>query len=187
MSEPDTKTRLMDAAERLVRQHGADGISYSDLSTEVGIRKASIHYHYPAKSDMMTAIMKRYGQRVMATLSAFSTGLPDTAARLFAFIDLYRDALETGDRLCLCVAFVVNQDGLSPETRAEILQFRAHVLGWLEQTFVNDGTVDSLADPKADSAGLLALVEGAQIAARMAQDVSVFDKSCAAFKARLTA
>ena len=42
----DTRISLLDSAERAVRQRGFDGFSYADLSKEIGIRKASIHYHF---------------------------------------------------------------------------------------------------------------------------------------------
>ena len=86
MNKVDTKTNLMDAAEQQVRQKGADGFSYADLSAQVGIRKASIHYHFPTKSDLLTAIMARYSQEVLATLDGYVDLFPTPKEQLIAFI-----------------------------------------------------------------------------------------------------
>ena len=103
----DTKTALMDAAEQAVRARGHDGFSYADLSEIIGIRKASIHYHFPAKADLLTAIMVRYCDTMQSELEAISDRFETAADRLSAFVDLYRNALQDCTSLCLCVAFAV--------------------------------------------------------------------------------
>lgn len=179
MTKPDTKTQLMDAAEQQVRKKGADGFSYSDLSAEVGIRKASIHYHFPAKSDLLTAIMARYSKQVVATLHGYAERFPTPSQQLIAFVEFYRRALQEGSSLCLCVAFTVGRDGLSPSTQQEISQFRKAVQSWLQLRFDqmrSEGPgSSSLSDPKAEAAATLALVEGAQLAARSTANDTLYD------------
>ena len=58
--ETDTKTALLNSAERAARSKGFDGFSYADLAKEVGIRKASIHYHFPTKDALTISLMVRY-------------------------------------------------------------------------------------------------------------------------------
>src|SRR5689334_9607965 len=48
MARKDTKTAIMDAAQELIQRGGANAMSYQDISEAVGIRKASIHHHFPA-------------------------------------------------------------------------------------------------------------------------------------------
>lgn len=189
MSKTDTKTKLMDAAEHQVRQKGADGFSYSDLSAEVGIRKASIHYHFPAKSDLLTAIMARYAQQVMATLEGYADQCPSPEGQLMAFVDFYRSALQQGSKLCLCVAFTVGRDGLSPDTHQEISRFRDAVQSWLQQRLeqmqIESPGASWIGDPKAEAAATLALIEGAQLAARSTADLSRYDAATQSLLGRL--
>ncbi len=35
-------------------------MSYADISTAVGIRKARIHYHFPSKEDLLASLLERY-------------------------------------------------------------------------------------------------------------------------------
>ena len=53
----DRKQQIVQLAQMLVRQRGFDSFSYQDLSDQLGIRKASIHYHFPAKEDLGIALI----------------------------------------------------------------------------------------------------------------------------------
>lgn len=189
MAASDTKAKLMEAAEQQVRRKGVDGFSYSDLSAVVGIRKASIHYHFPAKSDLLTALMARYATQVMSELEGYVTAMDRPDQQLSAFVDLYRAALQDGASLCLCIAFIVSKDGLAPETRQEITQFRRAVKHWLclrfEQAQTDQFLSKRFGDPTCEATAALALVEGAQLSARVAGDPTLFDIATQAFRDRL--
>ncbi len=189
MAASDTKAKLMEAAEQQVRRKGVDGFSYSDLSAVVGIRKASIHYHFPAKSDLLTALMARYATQVMSELEGYVTAMDRPDQQLSAFVDLYRAALQDGASLCLCIAFIVSKDGLAPETRQEITQFRRAVEHWLclrfEQAQTDQFLSKRFGDPTCEATAALALVEGAQLSARVAGDPPLFDIATQAFRDRL--
>lgn len=189
MTASDTREKLLHAAEQQVRRKGVDGFSYSDLSAEVGIRKASIHYHFPAKSDLLTALMARYATQVMMELEGYVRAMDRPDQQLSAFVDLYRAALQEGASLCLCIAFIVSRDGLAPETRQEITQYRRAVEHWLRLRFEQAHTDQSLPGgfgaPRYEAAAALALVEGAQLSARMTGDPTRFDIATQAFRDRL--
>ena len=61
---PDTQDQILDSAERLIQSQGYSAISYQDISNQVGIRKASIHYYFPSKGDLAAAVVKRYRQKL---------------------------------------------------------------------------------------------------------------------------
>ena len=168
----------MDAAELAVRQKGVDGFSYADLSARVGIRKASIHYHFPTKANLLTAIMARYRENTRHYLSRPANDTTTAAQKLVRFLDLYRDAMENCTALCLYVAYAVGQDNLGDETRTEIHHFRNVTRQWLDGVFrdgLEDRTIREVGDPAMEATAALALVEGAQISARFQNDLAVYD------------
>ena len=59
---PDTADRILDTTERLIQTRGFNAISYQDISDAVGIKKASIHHHFPTKFGLGTAVIERYRQ-----------------------------------------------------------------------------------------------------------------------------
>ena len=69
----DTAQRILDVAEQLVQVRGFNGFSYADIAAELGITKASLHYHYRGKAELGRALITRYGQRFTAELEAIDS------------------------------------------------------------------------------------------------------------------
>ena len=59
MSNPDTKTRILNEAQRLIHAYGYQGFSYKHIAERLGLRNAAIHYHFPNKADLGTAYVER--------------------------------------------------------------------------------------------------------------------------------
>ncbi|WP_375281229.1 TetR/AcrR family transcriptional regulator [Pseudooctadecabacter sp.] len=184
----DTKTALLRSAEHAVRTKGFDGFSYADLAADVGIRKASIHHHFPAKADLSLAVMQQYHDRFEALCAQIDATPASGAARLRAMADQYRAALGGGDTLCLCVAFSISADRVRVDVRAAMAAFRAMMVDWLTAAFArgrDDGTIAQVSHPREDATAMLALLEGAQLAARAQRDPTRFDAALRPLLARL--
>lgn len=184
----DTRTALLDSAERAARQRGFDAFSYADLARDVGIRKASIHYHFPLKADLAFGLIERYAARISERRAEIDREHQTAAGKLGAFLALYREALAEGTQLCLCVALSAGRDSLSPPVLEQLAEFHEDSAAWLEQVFTaarEDRSVIGLSDPQDEADALLALVEGAQLVARAAKDVTLFDRATAACRTRL--
>lgn len=184
----NTKDALLDCAERAARARGYDGFSYADLASEIGIRKASIHHHFPTKADLALDLMRRYRERFFQTLEEIARVTPRGADRIRGFLDVYRQALDGGASACLCVMFSAGREALSDPVLADLNRFHTDALAWLSAAFARaraDGSIEGLADPAAEAAACLALVEGAQLMARAATDVGLFDAATARLAARL--
>lgn len=184
----NTKAALLDAAEQAARASGHDGFSYADLARQVGIKTASIHYHYPAKADLICALMARYRGRIMEHLARIDDSAEVAADRLRGFVQMHRDATQDGGILCLCVALAMGRDGLNADVQNEIRIFREATLDWLRSVFgtaMRDGSIERITDPDHEAPAALALVEGAQVSARAVHDVSRFDAAMHGLLARL--
>lgn len=96
----DTKAALLDHATELIQTRGFCAFSYQDLSERVGIRKASIHHHFPAKADLGVAVITAMAGHVRddwAALEAAHARVPDRLRSLFAHV---REMAAIGDRIC---------------------------------------------------------------------------------------
>ena len=184
----DTRTALLDSAERAARQRGFDAFSYADLSKEVGIRKASIHYHFPMKADLAFGLIERYAQRFSEALAKIESTRTTAADKLRAHHKIYRDALSGGDQVCLCVALSAGRDSLTEPVLDQLNQFHQDSVAWLRRVFEMarlDGSIEHVGEPAAEAAAALALMEGAQLVARAAKDITLFDQASATLLARL--
>jgi AcrR family transcriptional regulator len=60
----NTRDRALEVAEELLHQHGYLGVSLETLAGRVGIRKASLYYHFPGgKEELMLEIAHRILKR----------------------------------------------------------------------------------------------------------------------------
>ena len=69
-NESDTPTRILDVAERLVQRRGFNGFSYADVARELGLTKASLHYHFAGKTELGEALLGRYTETFADALVA---------------------------------------------------------------------------------------------------------------------
>ena len=60
--------RVVDAAEGLVQRRGYNGFSYDDVAIIVGIKKPSIHHHFPTKAELVAVVAQRYTHRFRTAL-----------------------------------------------------------------------------------------------------------------------
>lgn len=95
-----TRTRILDIAERLVQTRGFNGFSYADIAAEVGITKASLHYHFATKAELGATLVVRYTTTFSAALQQIGAQR-GAVERLRAYVKLYADVL-SDERMCLC-------------------------------------------------------------------------------------
>ena len=171
MVDMNTRTALLDSAEAMVRSHGLDAISFADLSKQVGIRKASVHYHFPTKADMALHVLQRYVTRFEEKLEQIA----QSTDPITDYVALYRAALGDGEQLCLCVALAGARAGLDAPVLDALAQFHQRSLNWLTERY----RALSHADPEHAAAATLAQVEGAQILARATGNATDFDRATA--------
>lgn len=179
-----TRSDILTHAEDLARRTGYDGFSFADLAAGAGIRKASVHHHFPTKPALAAELMATYSARVFAALDRVASH--SAGARLTAVLDLYRAALEGGRSQCLCVAFSAIQARLPAPVQAELLAFQTDMRRRLAQMFedgAEDGSVRSALDAQTEAAAAFALLEGAQLIARASRDPAQFDLATAPLRA----
>lgn len=59
----DGRSRILDEAERLFRTRGYNAVTMRDIAREVGIRQASLYYHFPSKEQLFVAVTERMFER----------------------------------------------------------------------------------------------------------------------------
>jgi AcrR family transcriptional regulator len=55
----DTKTRILDAAERLFVEHGFEATSLRSLTSAAGVNLAAVNYHFGSKEELFQAVLTR--------------------------------------------------------------------------------------------------------------------------------
>ena len=74
--DSNTAIQIRESAHDLIAERGYFGFSYADIAEVVGIRKASIHHHFPTKVDLVVATLREYRAKLVE-----AAGVPHLAPR----------------------------------------------------------------------------------------------------------
>jgi TetR/AcrR family transcriptional repressor of nem operon len=185
----DTRTALIDNALSLVRRRGYSAFSYADLAQAVGIRKPSIHHHFPGKEDLGLALVTAYTEHVSLLLDRAAAEHSDPLSRLNAYADMYRLGIESQEG-CLCGVLASEIAVLPPRLQAGVRQFFNLNLRWLEQILEqgrNEGSLNPRVIAHREARTVLATLQGALSLALSLEDPNVFEQAVAGLFERLSA
>ena len=164
----NTATKILDVAQAMVRHRGYSAFSYADISAEVGIKKASIHYHFPSKEDLVKALVIRYRDRLAQRCVAISRRQTTFREKVIEFAHLYLEGLED-DQICLCSMLTADFVVLPESIQSEISLFFAQAETWLSnliQQGLDEGVWVGASSVAQEAQGLIAMLQGAQLMAR---------------------
>ncbi|WP_317056156.1 TetR/AcrR family transcriptional regulator [Roseovarius rhodophyticola] len=127
---PETRDQILDLAERAIRLRGYHAVSFRDIADELGIKSASIHYHFRHKEDLGVAMVERYAKRVHTYVG--DAGILDWPAAVGQFGAVYKRALHDEDLQCLCGMLAAESAGLPDPVAAKVAEFFKTNLAWLK-------------------------------------------------------
>lgn len=166
------KQALLAVAQEKVRAGGYANFSFRELADIVGIKSASVHYHFPTKADLGAELAKQYTQQFLDTLGSPNDILARNEDPIVTYIDLFRTSLLRDKKMCLCGLLGAESDALPDKVKYETKRFFERNIEWLEQAFFAKNIKDE-AKPKAIE--LLARLEGAMLMSKTLGDLEVFD------------
>lgn len=168
MAATNAKDAILDAAERRARVGGYHGFSFRDVAADVGIKSASVHYHFPTKAALATALTERYAARARAAI-----GAPETRRDAFDRIAaIFRAALLDDELMCLCGLFGAERDTAPTEVSDATAAYFRMLIETLGEPKESDGAALS-------AATIVSTLEGALITARSLSDPALFDRIAA--------
>jgi TetR/AcrR family transcriptional repressor of nem operon len=169
VAEPsETASAILDIAERLVQRRGFNGFSYADIAAELGITKASLHYHFRGKAELGESLIDRYATRFAEALDEIGARPIRAGDKLRAYCEIYRGVLEQG-RMCLCGMLAADYETLPESMRGLLIGFFDQNATWLTDLLEGGRAARHLTfgGPADDAArSVIATLEGAMLVAR---------------------
>src|SRR6185503_19454454 len=172
-----TADRILDIAERLVQRRGFNAFSYADVATAVGIRKASLHYHFATKADLGQALIARYRQTFLQALEGIEGETDDARERLRRYAELYRAVLRK-KRMCMCGMLATDAATLPKAMRDSVAGFFDENVAWLARVLEDGRKRKELAfegTAQATAAFFVSALEGAMLLAHGSGRRGTFD------------
>lgn len=176
----DTRSQIMDVAQRLTALKGFDAFSYRDIAEEVDIKTSSIHYHFPAKSDLAVALVDRYTKTLSDFLGEVSSSGKKGLDQIKALLALICDVSGEQRSFCLCGMLSADIHSLATGSRSMLNNFFALLEIWAERALkegIEDGSVHSAIRPRSAATEITATIEGAMLIARVKDDPRYLSKT----------
>ncbi|MEL7022210.1 MAG: TetR/AcrR family transcriptional regulator [Pseudomonadota bacterium] len=130
---PDKREQIENAATDAIKKSGVRNVSFRTLAETVGVKSASVHYHFPTKSDLAVSVVDKYTLGFSEALDAIDRKHKSVSSRLMAFARIFEDTLANGE-LCLCGMMASEVDELDQQTKASLQRFFREAERWLVKT-----------------------------------------------------
>jgi AcrR family transcriptional regulator len=130
-----TREKIMELGENLIRSKGYNAFSYQDISSELGIRNAAVHYYFPSKENLGTSIVKNNIQRFEEMVENMHSRGFDEWHQLETFIKIYIKS-HREQRLCIIGSLGPDFNTLSETTKVELKRMTEIVLKWLTDLLI---------------------------------------------------
>ncbi|ESX90867.1 TetR/AcrR family transcriptional regulator [Mesorhizobium sp. LSHC412B00] len=182
-TKTDMREAVMTAAKATVQSHGYNALSFRELAKEVGIKSASVHYHFPTKGDLGAALARRYTEEGAAFLAKLLATSEDATWCMNRYTEIFRSALANDNRMCLCGIMSAELDDLPTEVRTEVDRFAETNVDWIAQVLARAKPAASEQQLREHAMAIFAAIEGAQLVARGCQDIAIYDRTIRAYRA----
>jgi TetR/AcrR family transcriptional regulator, transcriptional repressor for nem operon len=177
MLEPITispkSSEILNVAQDLIQERGFNGFSFRDIAAKVGIRSASIHYHYPTKTELACAVTAQYRAIFQDKIDSLQSADLSQIEKLRGYGELFVSTLRVSKRVCLCGVLASEAETLPIEVRNEVRQFFDAQHNWLIMV-IEGGKASTEIRAGLDSTtfafSFIAALEGAMIIARSVEE-----------------
>lgn len=184
---------ILTVAQDFIQTRGYNGFSYRDIAAAIGIKSASIHYHFPTKGDLGRSVTARYCDRFGQALQGILDNETTARTQLEAYAALFRDTLVERNRLCMCCILAGELETVPKEVKVEISRFFEQQQQWLaqvllsgiangevqfpEEQFAKAQTTETATNAVAENwaTTFVAALEGAMLVSRGLDDNAHFD------------
>jgi TetR/AcrR family transcriptional repressor of nem operon len=186
-----TTGRIVDAGRQLITLRGYNGFSFADVAEAVGIRKASVHHHFPAKADLAVAVVEQSRSAIRDRALEFASGTVDALGALKGYTDYWERCIGDGSAsFCLAAVLAAEAPSLPPAVRAAVRAHFADLMAWLVAVLARgrqEGVFAFADTPEDEAERFMAAVYGAMLGARVFDDPARFGRMVRAFVRRLGA
>lgn len=173
-----TSDEILASARVLIMNGGYNGFSYADIAETVGIRKASIHHHFPSKVDLVRTLVRRYREDAEAGFNGLEQSVSDPLDLLKVYAGHWAKCIEDASRpFCVCALLASELPALPTDVAAEVQGFFRFLSKWIVSVMERgsrDGSLKLTNSPQIEGEAFLAKIHGAMLSARVYGSAEVF-------------
>jgi TetR/AcrR family transcriptional regulator, transcriptional repressor for nem operon len=124
----DTRSEIIRIGDTLIREKGYNAFSFSDISKQLKIKNASIHYHFPTKTSLGVSIVREHIQQLEILKQKNSKKEP--LDKLNSFLSIYSTA-KSENKICLVGSLATDLYTVDEEVQLELKKLVNNILQWV--------------------------------------------------------
>lgn len=174
----NTAEQILSCARTLIVAGGYNGFSYADIADVVGIRKASIHHHFPNKVDLVRALVVQHRQATEEGIAKLQQAIADPVEQLRAYVQYWAKCIEDMSApFCVCALLAGELPILPEEVAVEVRSYFRFLSAWMASVLergMQHGTIQRMYAPQTEAEIFMATIHGAMLSARAYGDATTF-------------
>ncbi|TGQ63826.1 MAG: TetR/AcrR family transcriptional regulator [Mesorhizobium sp.] len=174
-----TSDQILASARNFIVSGGYNGFSYADIAEVVGVRKASIHHHFPSKVDLVRTLVARHRERTEVSMADLESKFPDPLALLQTYAGYWAKCIEDASvPFCVCALLASELPALPPEVAVEVRAYFRSLSSWLTKVMnrgAEQGILKFAGSAELEAETFMATVHGAMLSARANGNPALFD------------
>lgn len=177
-SVSNTSDDILACARTLIIAGGYNGFSYADVAEVVGIRKPTIHHHFPSKADLVRTLVSQYREEAVAGIAHLERQTSDALEQLRSYTGYWAACIrDASSPFCICALLASELAVLPPEVAFEVRAHFRSVSAWLTSVLERGqraGKLTFKGPPRIEAETFMATVHGAMLSARAYGDPEIF-------------
>lgn len=152
------RTRILDAAARVLAQHGYEGATIKEIARAAGVAPGLVHYYFEGKDQLFAEMLQAESRRYTAAMTALAAQVPPEALVERALTEPRERVARQPEWYRLraeLVAQALHNPALAPGMRELLAGGRDGIAAVAQQALGETGS-----DPQALAAVLLACFDG---------------------------
>jgi TetR/AcrR family transcriptional repressor of nem operon len=123
-----TREEIIRLGDQLIRDKGYNAFSFYDISKKLKIKNASIHYHFPTKTDLGVSIVKNHNEKLERLKESMDEKSP--LLKLKAFLSVY-DQIKSEGRVCIVGSLATDLNTVDTKMEKELKDLASKILEWV--------------------------------------------------------
>jgi TetR/AcrR family transcriptional repressor of nem operon len=175
MNINNTKEKILIEAESLIQRKGFNAFSFKDIANAIGIKTASIHYHFPSKEALGIEVITWHTEKIFPLLSSIALDHRRSANdKIHALFDVVLTSTYKNDKkMCLGGMMASDFQSLPTSIQNKISTFFKLLINWMKEVLVVSGYTEQ--ESLLLSKQIMSQLEGALLLVRLYQDESFLD------------
>lgn len=123
-----TKEKILQITDELIRDKGFNAFSFYDISKTIGIKTASIHYHFPSKNDLVIALIQQHLSNIKELKEKVAQKSADK--KLEAFLSIYTN-IHNEKKVCIVGSLATDLHSIDESIGKELKVLANEILAWV--------------------------------------------------------